>query len=253
MITKLLALIKREILEHKNIWRVPVILLGIAVLVRVSMAFGNLAIDVNVPEEFQIDQTVNSIVDGVVARALNFMHIIVMISMFIVAVFYALSCLYNERQDQSVLFWRSLPISDGLTVASKLIVALVVIPLIVIVCQAVVSVILLDTTAVQYLSGFYGHSLAGLGKILLWSMFPTIAWCLLCSEVANKNPFLLAFIAPIILIVVDKLFLNGVISKTLIVNRVMGFDDYTAGALVWGVLFGAICIACSIFKRSQRF
>ncbi len=252
MINKLIALVKREVLEHKNLWRVPIILIGIAVLLRVSMAFGNLAIEFDVPSEFEIDSKVDSIVNGVVARALNFMNIIVMVALFVVAIFYSLSCLYNERQDQSVLFWRSLPVSDGLTVASKLVVALVLIPLLIVACQAAVSFILLDVTAFQYLSNYYGHSLSGLAKILLWSMVPTIAWCVLCSEIAEKNPFLLAFIAPILLVLVDKLFLNGVVSETLIINRLAGFDDYTVMPLVWGGLFSAACIALAITKRSQR-
>lgn len=252
MINKLVALVKREVLEHRNLWRVPIILVGIAVLLRISMAFGNLAFEVDVPSEFEIDQKVESIMDGVVARALNFMNIVVMISLFVVGIFYALSCLYNERQDQSVLFWRSLPVSDGLTIASKLIVALLLIPLVIVICQAVVSFVLLDVTAFQYLSSYYGHSLSGLFKILLWSMLPTIAWCVLCSEIAKKNPFLLAFIAPILLVLVDKLFLNGVLSETLIVNRLTGFDDYTVMPLIWGGLFAAVCIAVAIIKRSQR-
>jgi len=252
MINKLVALVKREVLEHNNLWRVPLILVCIAVLLRISMAFGNLALEFDVPTEFEIDKKVDGIMNGVVARALSFMNIIVMVSLFIVAIFYSLSCLYNERQDQSVLFWRSLPISDGLTVASKLLVALILIPLIIVACQAAVSLVLLDLTAFQYLSSYYGHSLLGLAKILLWSMLPTIAWCVLCSEIAKKNPFLLAFIAPILLVLVDKLFLNGVISETLVVNRLTGFDDYTLMPLVLGALFAAACITLAIIKRSQR-
>jgi ABC-2 type transport system permease protein len=49
----------------------------------------------------------------------------------VVACFYLLDSLYAERKDRSILFWKSLPVSDGLTVTSKLIVALVAVPLIV--------------------------------------------------------------------------------------------------------------------------
>ena len=252
MIQKLPALLKREILEHRNIWRLPVILIGIAVLVRLSLVFGNLSVDIDVPEQFQLDDQIDSIVDGVIARALGSMNHIIMLTMFVVAIFYSLSCLYNERQDQSVLFWRSLPISDGLTIASKLIIALLVIPLVIVVCQTIVSFIFLDVQAFQYLSHYFGTSLSALGKILLWSMLPTIAWCLLCSEIAQKNPFLLAFVAPIMLILVDKLFLNGVISDTLVINRVAGFRDYTLMPLVWGLAFSVVCISLAIVKRSER-
>jgi len=265
MISKLPALLKREILEHKNIWRVPMILLGIAVLVRLSLVFGNLEVDFNVPAvglsgvnldtkdlDDDLDNVVDSFIDGVVARALSSMNYIVMLVMFIVSIFYTLSSLYNERQDQSVLFWRSLPISDGLTVASKLIVALVLIPLIIVVCQVAVSIVLLDTQAFQYLSSTYGVTVARLMQILLWSMVPTIAWCLVCSEIANKNPFLLAFVAPVILVLVDKLFLSGTVSELFVVNRLTGIDEYTVLPLITGLVFAAVCVVTATIKRSQR-
>lgn len=263
MIKKLPALLKREILEHRNIWRVPLILIGIAVLVRMSLVFGNLSfdVDINLPGSVQldgaeldttIDGVVDSVKDGVVSQALGSMNYIIMLTMFVVAIFYTLSSLYNERQDQSVLFWRSLPISDGLTIASKLIIALLVIPLAIIVCQVIVSVIFLDTQSMQYLSSYYGRSLGGFVQTLLWSMLPTIAWCLLCSEIAKKNPFLLAFIAPILLVLVDKLFLKGAISELLVVNRLTGVDDHNALVLLTGLVFSAICVVLATIKRSQR-
>lgn len=266
MISKLPALLKREILEHKNIWRVPVILICIAVLVRLSLSFGNLEIDINVPDVVDLDGVgidtkglddniegvIGSVMDGVVGRALNAMNYIIMLVMFIVSIFYTLSSLYNERQDQSVLFWRSLPISDSLTIASKLIIALLLIPLVIVVSQAIVSVIFLDTQAMQYLSSYFAQSLGGLIKVMLWSMLPTIAWCLLCSEIAKKNPFLLAFVAPIIVVLVDKLFLSGAVSELLVINRLTGIDDYQVTPLITGFVFGAICIVLATVKRSQR-
>ena len=248
----LLALIKREILEHRNIWRVPLILIAIAILVRLSLSMGNLAFDVDVPEQLQLDDVITSAVDSVTARALNSMNYIIMLVMFIVAIFYALSCLFNERQDQSVLFWRSLPISDSLTIASKLLTALVVVPLVIVICQAIVAVIFFGTGAADDLSVYYGQSLETLIKIVLWSMLPIIAWCVLCSQVAKKNPFLLAFVAPILLILVDKLFFNGVLSQTFIINRVTGLEHYSLMPLVWGVVFSAGCITFAVIKRSER-
>src|SRR5262245_27831189 len=38
---------------------------------------------------------------------------------FIVGVFYCLDSLYGERRDRSILFWKSLPVSDLTTVLSK--------------------------------------------------------------------------------------------------------------------------------------
>lgn len=250
--TVFIALLKREILEHKNIWRVPLILIGIAVLVRVSLVFGNLAIDINLPSQLQLDNAVDSVLSGVIAKSLSSMNFIIMLVMFVVAVFYALSSLFNERQDESILFWRSLPISDSLTVASKLVIALLVIPLVIVLCQAVVAILFMGTDSVNYLSQYYAQSLPSLAKILLWSLLPTIAWCLFCSEVAKRNPFLLAFISPIIVIAVDKLFLSGLLSQTFIINRVTGVKEYALMPLIWGCVFSAVCLVFAVLKRSQR-
>jgi len=247
-----IALLKREILEHKNIWRVPIILVGIALLVRISLSVGNLAVDINLPSQLQLDNTVDSILTSVIAKSLSSMNFIIMLVMFVVAVFYALSCLFNERQDESVLFWRSLPISDSMTVASKLCIGLLVIPFMILVCQTVVAILFMGTDSLSYLSHYFSQSIPSLAKVLLWSLLPTIAWCVFCSEIAKKNPFLLAFIAPIIVIAVDKLFLNGVLSQTFIINRVTGVSEYSLMPLVWGSIFSVICIALAILKRSQR-
>src|SRR6266513_3011308 len=49
---------------------------------------------------------------------------------FIVGVFYCLDALHGERRDRSILFWKSLPVSDRTTVFSKATIPLVVLPLI---------------------------------------------------------------------------------------------------------------------------
>lgn len=248
----LIALLKREVLEHKNIWRVPLILIGLSLLVKLSLTFGNLAFDLDVPEQFQLDDDIDAVVSEVITRALSVMNYIIMLSMFVVAIFYALTCLYNERQDQSVLFWRSLPISDTLTVISKWMVALVLVPLAIIICQAIVAILLLGGDGLNFLTSYFSSSLFGLVKTLMWSFLPVIAWCVLCSELANKNPFLLALIAPIVLIVVDKLFLNGVLSQVFLINRLTGVSDYTPMLLISGAAFAAVCFAMTVVKRSQR-
>ena len=246
------ALIKREILEHKNILRVPIILIGIAVLVRFSLLFGNYALDVNVPAELQLNEMINSGIVSVLSKSLNGMNFVVMVVMFVVAIFYALASLYNERQDDSVLFWRSLPISDTMTVASKLLTAVVVIPLVIVACQAVVSVIFLGFDSFNYLFNFYPQALSAMIKMLIWGLLPIIAWCLFCSEIAKKNPFLLAFIAPIVFVLVDKLFMNGQLSQTLVLNRFSGFSTYELMPLIWGSVIALVFLALAIIKRSQR-
>ncbi|NND81653.1 MAG: hypothetical protein HKN50_04420 [Gammaproteobacteria bacterium] len=250
--SKFIALLKREILEHKNIWRLPLVLLGIGLLVKMSLSIGNLAIDIDVPEQLQLDGAIDSALDGVIARALNSMNYLVTMVMFVVAVFYALACLYDERQDNSVLFWRSMPVSDSMTIASKLCVALLIVPLLVIVTQALLAILFFGAQSFDYLSTYYSGSLLLLGQMLLWSMLPTIAWCMFCSEVSAKSPFLLAFVTPVILILLDKLFFDGYISQTFVINRFWGVSNYTFAPLISGLIFSAVCLAGAVSKRSQR-
>ncbi len=245
------ALLKRELLEHRNIWFVPLILIALAILVRLSLVFGSLSIDIELPPQLQLNNAVNNVVDGVIARGLNSMNYIIMMTMMVVACFYALSCLYNERQDDSVLFWRSLPISDTTTIASKLLIALVVAPVSIVVCQTIVAFVFFGFNAFDYLSIYFTGSLLLLLKISIWSLLPTVAWCLFCSEIAQKNPFLLAFVAPVLLWVVDALFL-GVVNDIVMVNRWVGFNNYTSGPLVSGLVLSAIFVSLAIIKRSQR-
>jgi hypothetical protein len=83
-------------------------------------------------------------------------------------------------------------------------------------------------------------------------MLPTISWCLFCSGIAKKNPFLFAFITPIALVLVDKLFLNGTISDTLVINRVTNYDHFSALPLLLGLGLSAAFISLAIIKRRQR-
>lgn len=248
----MIALLRREILEHRSIWLMPLILIGIAVLVRMSFVFGNLEFDIEVPSQLNLDESINSVRDGAIARGLNVMNYLIMMTLFAVACFYTLSCLYTERQDESVLFWRSLPISDVTTIASKLAIALLIVPLTVLISQTIVAIIFFGVDAVNYLSVFFSGSLSTLLKVMLWSLLPTVGWCLFCSEVANKNPFLLAFVAPVLLWISDRLFLDGSIGNLLQVNRWIGFNDYSTMPLISGLVISAIGITLAVIKRSQR-
>ncbi|MGK0376048.1 MAG: ABC-2 type transport system permease protein [Arenicella sp.] len=248
----ILALLKREILEHRNIWLIPVILIGVAILVRLSLVFGNLNVGFELPTQLQLDDQLDSVVSGVLGRGLNWMNYIITMTIMIAACFYTLSCLYNERQDESVLFWRSLPVSDTTTIISKLLIALVVAPISVIVCQIVVAFIFFGFAAFDYLEVYFASSLLLLVKMIFWSLLPTVAWCLFCSEVAKKNPFLLALVAPILLWVIDSLFLSGVIGDHIMLNRWVGFDNYTAAPLSVGFVLSFVFITLAIVKRSQR-
>jgi ABC-2 type transport system permease protein len=155
----------------------------------------------------------------------------IMVSL-IIQLYYFTTCLFDERRDLSVYFWRSLPVSDVLGISVKLITGALVVPIIfMFAATCVVLVFLLFAfIACTVLSLGYDVSLWGLWgsadiisnlssiwlsllPYALW-MFPVFAWLMLASMFATKAPFLWA-ILPIVVIlliesfVVEYLHLDG--------------------------------------------
>jgi len=247
----LIALLKRELLEHKSIWKVPVALLVIGLLIKLSMSAGNLAINTEVPGFLQLDETIDSVVDSAIVKGLGVIKSLTIFVMMLVSIFYALACLYNERQDESVLFWRSLPISDAMTMASKLLIALVLIPAIIIVCHVILAFMFVGLESTSYMIESIVASVVNVSTMTAWALLPAVAWCMLCSEIANKTPFLLAVIAPIMAMTVNKLFLDNPIND-IILDRFFDKGQDSIMLLVVGLIFAIACLVFTTIKRSQR-
>ncbi len=131
----------------------------------------------------------------------------------VVVFFYCLAALHDERRDRSILFWKSLPMSDGQTVLSKAAVALVVAPLLTVAIGIATSLVLLVlgllASAVKgvnliapvlvnanfYLSPLY--LLAFVPLYILWAL-PTVGWLLLVSSWARSKVFLWAVGVPLV-------------------------------------------------------
>ncbi len=129
-----------------------------------------------------------------------------------VTFFYCLGALYDDRRDRSILFWKSLPLSDTQTVLSKLISALVVAPAIAVIASILTMfgfMLILSCVALAYggnpmtliwgpaspLSLVASH-LSRLPVYLLWGL-PTAGWLLMCSAWAKSKPFLWGVMLPI--------------------------------------------------------
>ncbi|MET0980932.1 MAG: hypothetical protein ABWY02_02445 [Telluria sp.] len=137
----------------------------------------------------------------------------------VVAFFYCLAALYDDRRDRSILFWKSLPISDTDTVLSKLVTVLVVAPLITIgvATAAALAIWFLGALGASYLGvslfvpvltniNFYLAPLylvAMLPVYILWAL-PTAGWLLLVSSWAKSKAFLWAVGVPLMAAVLLK-------------------------------------------------
>lgn len=139
---------------------------------------------------------------GIVALVLGF-----------VVFFYCLGTLYDDRRDRSLLFWKSLPVSDWLTVGSKLAWALLLAPALAILIGLVIGACLLLISALTMkINGMPGswamiwhsHPLQVMFNAIsivpvyaAWSL-PTVGWLMLCSAFARSKPFLWAVLVPIL-------------------------------------------------------
>src|SRR6266480_4384411 len=155
---------------------------------------------------------------------------------FIIGVFYCLDALHGERRERSILFWKSLPVSDRTTVLSKATIPLVVLPLVTFAITIVTQfIMLLISTAVLLPSGLAGTTLAnfnliqqsvillyGLIVIALWHA-PIYGWALLISGWARRATFLWAVLPLLAIGFFEKITFNTSHFATMLGNRLMGF------------------------------
>jgi ABC-2 type transport system permease protein len=159
----------------------------------------------------------------------------IMFTVFIVGIFYCLDALYGERRDRSILFWKSLPVSDLTSVLSKAIVPLAILPLLTfVIVLATQFIMLLLSTAVLLPSGLAGTTwhllpwprlslilLYGLVTSALWEA-PIFAWLLLVSSWARRATFLWAVLPWLAISAIEKLAFDTTFFIRMLVRRLTG-------------------------------
>lgn len=144
----------------------------------------------------------------------------------IVQIYYFTSCFFDEKRDLSIFFWRSLPVSDLLTITAKLVMGAIVIPLI-FMAAATALYLLLNLVGMLHaviLSASYDTSLWFLWSNVDWLLamitnlfyivpfslwfLPVFAWLMLASSYAKKAPFLWAVLPVVALVLVEFLLLK---------------------------------------------
>ncbi len=136
----------------------------------------------------------------------------ILLALGVAVFFFCLGALYDERKDRSVLFWKSLPVSDRATVLSKVAMALGVAPAIALVVATITAVVsgLFICIGVAALGvNIFGEVLRNSATYLaplqlaamlpiyaLWAL-PTIGWLLMVSAWARTKPLLWAIGVPL--------------------------------------------------------
>ena len=156
---------------------------------------------------------------------------------FIVGVFYCLDALHSERRDRSILFWKSLPVSDLATVLAKASIPILVIPLVAFaVTVATQSIMLLTSSAVLAASGmsiatlwahvpFFETAVINFTHLVVYHGIwyaPFYGWLLLASAWANRAPFLWATLPPIAVAIVEQLAFNSSYFAAMVRYRFIG-------------------------------
>ena len=224
-VTTLMALFQRESWEHPNlIWRLPV---GLVILnVVLAIASVSLGLQYFGTENFKFEfnsQDLSFDQGGPGQAAATFFLLSYFLLSQMVAIGYLLSALYEERKDRSILFWKSLPVSDFQVVLSKALMGLVVIPglyllaamltfMLVTVVLSLGMTFLLPGTAL--FDGFLMARLAVVGEALrvfalqiIWGA-PVFLWVLLVSGLARGQPLIWAMWIPLLVLVVEKSLLS---------------------------------------------
>src|SRR5438034_8133930 len=151
--------VRRELWENRSIYLAPIIVAAVVL-------FGFLVSTIGLPER----RRAVLLLDPAKARAAiempyNVAAMMLIFTAFIVGVFYCLDALHGERRDRSILFWKSLPVSDLTTLLSKATIPLAVLPLITFAIIVVTQfVMLLWTSALLILHGMSPAS--------TWTNFP---------------------------------------------------------------------------------
>ena len=220
-------LLKREYWEHRGgflwtpVWMTAAILILTVLGILSAEAFHSNA---HVHMGFSLDELRNNISANDVAQAGNALDMaqlafggLTSIGLFFVLFFYLLGALYDDRRDRSVLFWKSLPVSDTATVVSKALSAMLVAPVIAFVIASAAYVVFL--VVVTLWAGMHGlnalpaivaaHPIGMLWRLLLtvpvsalWAL-PAIGWLLFWSAYVRSKPFLWAVLIPFLVLIAN--------------------------------------------------
>lgn len=242
--------VRREFWEHRALWMAPLIAAALIVLSFIVNA-------VHMSEGEMLATLQPARLRAISAGFFGAVSAVIAITMLTVTFFYCLDALYSERRDRSILFWKSLPVSDVTTVTSKLFVATAG-------ASAIAFVIVVATQLVILILGMIIIALAGGSAWALWSSVsmlqlsmvllyvlaaqalwfaPVTAWLIFVSSWVRRSPFMWAVLIPAGVAMVERLaFGTSYLVTALGFREIKGFmqtafsrpDEYVAQTAVAG-------------------
>jgi ABC-2 type transport system permease protein len=273
--------VRRELWENRSVYIAP---LAAAAL----FLIGFLISLIHLPRQMRSITTLHITDHRTILTPYDSLAGLLMLTAMIVGFFYCLDALHGERRDRSILFWKSLPVSDTTTVLAKATIPLVVLPLLTFVLTVVTQfIMLLLSSAVLLANGlsvstlwsqvsFFPMSLMLFYHLLtvhvLWHA-PFYGWFLLVSAWARRATFLWAALPLLAIGVVEKIAFNTSHFANFVVDRLVGGAEaitragqmpihpgihvtlgrYLSSPGLWiGLAFTVLCLAGAVRLRRYR-
>jgi ABC-2 type transport system permease protein len=228
------TLIRRELWEHRALWIVPLVVAGL-IVVAATFPHATMQID---SEDLSTPQKSLDLF-ALFHSALTIPQFLLLT---VLLPYYLLDCLYAERKDRSILFWKALPVSDAQTVLSKLLVALAIVPLGVFVLTILTDIAASGILALRLRSTdlarvflrwdteawlrTQGLILGALVMIMLWYA-PIAGYLLVVSAWAKRSAFLWAVMPPLLAMLIERIAFGTTHVARLLGYRLNG---------IWGAL-----------------
>jgi len=216
-------LIRREFWENRAIWMIPAVFGALLIL---AALFGQVSIP-KLTSQLEMHQAA-----GAFQVIVGVMFFVVM---SVYSTWYLLDCLYADRKDRSILFWKSLPISDAKTVLSKLIVGMVLIPLVYFAAAdatALIAAFILSIRARASIGSalwqpdvWWQIQVLWVYSIIttaLWYL-PIAGWLMLVSAWAKRAVMLWAVLPPLVLYILERVFFGTHTIGNVLVRRMAGW------------------------------
>jgi ABC-2 type transport system permease protein len=270
------GLLKREVLEHRNLFiGAPAV---VALLILVASTWVAMQIDENQLAEGL--RYVSVLFDGLspfdMAPFFMLMAVPFFLTLYVCSVIYLINTLYQDRKEMSVLFWQSMPVSNLQTVLSKIAAIVLVAPIfyvLILFAMYLIAMVWLTILGISNDVGLVGIGymfLAAIASLILiyisaivtflW-LLPSVGWLLLFSAFAKKTPLLWAGGVFILVgffedfIFGTQYLANWVASRVSDPNQYLIFEFQNVFERIFnydtlfGIVIGAILIAGAVFMR----
>jgi ABC-2 type transport system permease protein len=223
--------VRRELWENRSIYVAP--LAGAAVFI-VGFLISLIWLPRDVREIALLDPAQQT---NMLAHPFAHADMLIMLIAFITGIFYSLDALHGERRDRSILFWKSMPVSDRTTVLAKAAIPLVVLPLL-------AFAISVGLQFIAWLLSLAVLAASGAGAAILWTRLPLFEmqlvtlysaavmvlwhapiymWMLLVSGWARRAAFLWAVMPPAAIAVVEYIAFHTSYVGSVLHDRLGGF------------------------------